>query len=546
MNLRIAILALAAACSAAETRVQLDLQVAPGLELESVQLRVGSRSAIAEPHTTLDLVLPDEMAGSETVIEVWGMKGGRQVAYGTSMVTPVLHGRVASTIELASITCGTVCQPGAIACASAGGVDGTITCEQREDGCTSWGELVACDAAAPFCSSGECASECADECTTDETTCDTAFTVRSCGQHDADACLDWSPPAECTNGETCTGGACGAPSPCANTGDTCDDGNACTEQDRCSSPGVCSGDPIVCDAAPAPTCVSQHVKRTSAGACTGGGCVYSDVDTACPYGCRDGACIAGQLAIMYRASCALDSQSEIRCWGVTSAASPPAGTFTQIEGGDDHGCGVRSDGTVACWGENDDGQTTAPAGTFKQVSAGGRTSCGLRTNGSLECWGNSTQGLLTEPSGTFVQVSVGHDHACAIRSDHTLACWGTGAPTSTELFASISVNTNQYIHDHTCGIKLDGWLVCWGSLLDEPPSGQFAAVSVGTTFACAREYDDELRCWGLNTTNGQLIAPFGKFIALASGEFHSCAIKATGVADCWGLNDYGQATPPAL
>jgi alpha-tubulin suppressor-like RCC1 family protein len=38
--------------------------------------------------------------------------------------------------------------------------------------------------------------------------------------------------------------------------------------------------------------------------------------------------------------------------------------------GDDHTCGLKVDGTLACWGNNDVGEIAPPAGTFTQVSAG--------------------------------------------------------------------------------------------------------------------------------------------------------------------------------
>ena len=51
----------------------------------------------------------------------------------------------------------------------------------------------------------------------------------------------------------------------------------------------------------------------------------------------------------------------------------------------------RSDATVSCWGDNGaagaDGQATPPTGTFSSVSAGGALSCGLRSNGTIACWG---------------------------------------------------------------------------------------------------------------------------------------------------------------
>ena len=66
-----------------------------------------------------------------------------------------------------------------------------------------------------------------------------------------------------------------------------------------------------------------------------------------------------------------------------------------------HTCGIRTDGTLACWGRNDSGQANPPAGTFTQVSAGGFHTCGLRTDGMLACWGDNTFNQATPPAGTF-------------------------------------------------------------------------------------------------------------------------------------------------
>ena len=48
---------------------------------------------------------------------------------------------------------------------------------------------------------------------------------------------------------------------------------------------------------------------------------------------------------------------------------PTAGSFDSVSAGNYHTCGVRSDGSVACWGNNEDGQATPPAGSFVSVSA---------------------------------------------------------------------------------------------------------------------------------------------------------------------------------
>ena len=49
------------------------------------------------------------------------------------------------------------------------------------------------------------------------------------------------------------------------------------------------------------------------------------------------------------------------------------------------------DGSVACWGTNEE----PPEGQFTSVSAGYST-CGVRTDGSVACWGIQARGLMAK------------------------------------------------------------------------------------------------------------------------------------------------------
>ncbi|MDE2780686.1 MAG: RCC1 domain-containing protein [Chloroflexota bacterium] len=74
-----------------------------------------------------------------------------------------------------------------------------------------------------------------------------------------------------------------------------------------------------------------------------------------------------------------ESRSSFR--GSTSAE------FVSVSSGRDYACGVRTDGSVACWGINSYGKASPPAGEFSSVSAGNSHTCGVMTGGSLACWG---------------------------------------------------------------------------------------------------------------------------------------------------------------
>ena len=57
--------------------------------------------------------------------------------------------------------------------------------------------------------------------------------------------------------------------------------------------------------------------------------------------------------------------------------TPPPGLRPEtISAGYWHTCGLKSDGTVVCWGYNYDGQASPPAGAFTQVSTGDITPAG--------------------------------------------------------------------------------------------------------------------------------------------------------------------------
>ena len=86
--------------------------------------------------------------------------------------------------------------------------DGVAVCgDGNGDGCLEWGTPTAC-ATGQSCSAGHCAAQCSDECTVvGAKQCDPAGIV-TCGNHDADACLEWGTPAPCDAPYVCALGNC--------------------------------------------------------------------------------------------------------------------------------------------------------------------------------------------------------------------------------------------------------------------------------------------------------------------------------------------------
>lgn len=152
----------------------------------------------------------------------------------------------------------------------------------------------------------------------------------------------------------------------------------------------------------------------------------------------------------------------VTCWGNEGDATcsldvpalgqlkPPSGAFVRIASGVNSSCAVDTAGSLSCWGAGktgDDtsaecrghrynfGQSAAPSGAFRALAVGENHSCGIKTDGTLACWGAGTADTdcpgdsvdcrqSRPPTGSFVQVVVGNVHSCAMTADRKVKCWG--------------------------------------------------------------------------------------------------------------------------
>ena len=280
--------------------------------------------------------------------------------------------------------------------------------------------------------------------------------------------------------------------------------------------------------------------------------------------------IAPQVSAGASHTCGVKPDGTVACWGLSTSGrtTPPVATsFYQVVAGGSHSCGVKADSTVACWGSVTFAQTTPPAGDFLQLSAGASHNCGVKTDGTVACWGAGTTntgatpyyGQAITPLGTFSQVGAGLFHTCGLKTDGTIACWGynyygQSTPPASTYFTQASAGNY-----HTCGVKTDGTVTCWGAGKTNTgtssnygqsmdPVGTFTQVSAGFYHTCGIKADGAVACWGAGTTNtgvspnyGQAIAPTGTFTQLDSGDTHTCGVKTDGTTLCWGENTNGKA-----
>lgn len=270
-------------------------------------------------------------------------------------------------------------------------------------------------------------------------------------------------------------------------------------------------------------------------------------------------------------------------------------------------------GSLWGWGKNSNGQLgdetvedksspvqTICGGTnWLRIACGYYTSIGVKTDGTLWSWGDNNHGSIgddtTDNKSSPVQTISGGtdwakiasgcywDHNFAIKTDGTL--WGWGYNSNGELgcgdtddrsspIQTIAGGTNWATVSsggkHTSAIKSDGSLWVWGEndygqLGDETSSSysspiqticggfNWEKVACGEAFMAAIKTDGTLWTWGANGY-GQLglndgddrSSPIQVFVGgtdwknISCGNNHMAGIKNDGTLWLWGQNDDGQ------
>ncbi len=242
-------------------------------------------------------------------------------------------------------------------------------------------------------------------------------------------------------------------------------------------------------------------------------------------------------------------------WNPAAAPEPPAASepsapapvrFSAVDSGNAHACGLHSDGTIGCWGDNSHGQTDAPEGEFTAVSAGLTHSCGLRSDGTITCWGGNVNLQSDALDGQFTAVSAGGYLSCGLRTDATAVCWGRGFSQfdTNDFDPPLTVHAVAAGDRDACGLITDDDSVLCADETFEVPlhHGPFSAITAGGLHHCALRTNGAVACWG-DDSHGQADAPTGRFKAVSAGGTHTCGLRADDTVTCWGDDSEGQATP---
>jgi alpha-tubulin suppressor-like RCC1 family protein len=233
--------------------------------------------------------------------------------------------------------------------------------------------------------------------------------------------------------------------------------------------------------------------------------------------------------------CALVHNGGARCWGVNGYGTLGDGTnnnsnvpvtvknlpagLAQVAASIEHACALLLNGTVECWGHNDNGQlgdgstsdsntpvtVTGLGGPVTQIAAGDSDTCALLSSGTVQCWGAGVLGELGNGNS-----GSGYYSAAPV----PVTGLGSGV-------VSIAASDSA-----VCAAKSDGSVWCWGA--NEAGELGQGPGSVGTPPFTATP----LMVGGF-TSNGT--------VGISSGSGSAvCALSASQQAFCWGDDSFGE------
>ncbi len=249
------------------------------------------------------------------------------------------------------------------------------------------------------------------------------------------------------------------------------------------------------------------------------------------------------VKLAYYGGCALDDAGEVLCWGNSNYGvdSPPNGVFTALSSAAGVACALDQGGGLYCWGSISPFADAFDAGeSLAAIDVADDGLCGLRSDGTSLCWGNDVYGEYDPPSMPLAAIQTDGHESCGLDLSGHVMCWGGNLwgqdEEHGETFSALSLTEGQ-----VCGIEAEtNNLVTWGwgSFSGTPRyTESVAAIACGQSADCALLLDGSVGCWGHNPG----LHP-GPYVAVAVDIYAlACGVRDIGTIDCWYDGDQNDA-----
>lgn len=263
--------------------------------------------------------------------------------------------------------------------------------------------------------------------------------------------------------------------------------------------------------------------------------------------------------VIYGAKQRFRTGGKVTLWGYYgfNRTNVPAGLgeVISVAAGENHSMALRSDGTVAMWGEGFgyDPATKAPADLSNVVAIAGGIihSMALLSDGSVRGWPHTRGGMIpiltNVPPGltNAVSIACGRYHTVASTADGRVFAWGYDTdlriPPGLSNVVAVAAGLKTSI-----ALKIDGTITIWGYYAPGNPSlTNVVSVAGGTSHSVALLHDGNVVSWGSNY-DGQTNVPPGlqDVVAVSAAFSQNFAIRADGSVVAWGRNTSGVTNVP--
>jgi alpha-tubulin suppressor-like RCC1 family protein len=272
-------------------------------------------------------------------------------------------------------------------------------------------------------------------------------------------------------------------------------------------------------------------------------------------------------------TCAVTLDGRLYCWGqgegrevlqdFTDSPLPRdiGGKVLALALEREHGCALREDRTLWCWGANTYGALGhGPRGPGEKPGYNPATevkglraavvaaavlevaSCALLADASIWCWGGNDQGELGDgsfeqryepvevsPSLRFGALAGGATHACAFTLEHRLLCWGTDV--YGQLGNGEIPKTKRPFFPTPQAVSYE--------------FSELRSLDLGTEETLAVDGNGELYAWGDQRWGLRGVAPApnpkphrvplpGRAVEIRANETHRCTLLEDDSVWCWG------------